>query len=394
MEGAGHRGRWSRKHPGGTLLLLMCMFIPTFTLLQEKKECKPGEYPTEEGICCNKCPPGFKLTEKCHNQFHRSNCTECPQGEYTAETNWQPTCSRCKRCKTRKHEVVDSPCEIYKNTICRCEDGFYKHVIDQETYECLRCKQCGADEVEKHKCTPTQNTECGCKENYYRVKKQCEPCKNCMAECKHHCSSLPSANTKAPEDGSSHLINVIVGVAAGGCLLLVVGVLVTFVVTKRFTKKQLSPPPSPSDVSVESCKEILIRSEEPSEDFSVKAVAYSPVSEQVLSSNLPDCVPLEIKIPDLIYTVLDQVPVKQVKQLVRLLGVTDTEIEQAEKDHLSCREAHYQMLRVWVERGSPAGGGGRGGFLHWPLLQELLDKLRIMHLGRAAEELEAKYSIQ
>uniref|UniRef100_A0AAQ4QQA9 Tumor necrosis factor receptor superfamily, member 1a n=1 Tax=Gasterosteus aculeatus aculeatus TaxID=481459 RepID=A0AAQ4QQA9_GASAC len=98
--------------------------------------------------------------------------------------------------------------------------------------------------------------------------------------------------------------------------------------------------------------------------------------------------------PDLIYTVLDLVPVLQVKQLVRSLGVKDAEIEQAEMDHRSCREAHYQMLRVWAERGSHAGAGGRGGMMHWHLLQELLDEVRKMHLGHAAEELETKYGIQ
>lgn len=85
--------------------------------------------------------------------------------------------------------------------------------------------------------------------------------------------------------------------------------------------------------------------------------------------------------------VLDLVPVLQVKQLVRSLGVKDTEIEQAELDYRSCREAHYQMLRVWAERGSRAGGV-------LPLLPELLDELRKMHLGRAAEELQTKYGIQ
>lgn len=91
---------------------------------------------------------------------------------------------------------------------------------------------------------------------------------------------------------------------------------------------------------------------------------------------------------------LDLVPVLQVKQLVRTLGVKDTEIDQAELDHKSCREAHYKMLRLWAERGSRAGGGRPGGMLHWPLLQELLDKMRNMGLGGVAEELEMKFATQ
>lgn len=93
--------------------------------------------------------------------------------------------------------------------------------------------------------------------------------------------------------------------------------------------------------------------------------------------------------PDLVYMVLDLVPVLRVKELVRSLGVRDMEIEQIELDYQSCREAHYQMLRVWAEKGSRAGG-----LLHQPMLHELLGKLREMHLCRAAEELETKYGIQ
>lgn len=46
------------------------------------------------------------------------------------------------------------------------------------------------------------------------------------------------------------------------------------------------------------------------------------------------------------------------------------------------------MLKVWAERGSRAGG-----MLHWPLLHDMLNELRKMHLGQAAEELETKYGI-
>lgn len=89
---------------------------------------------------------------------------------------------------------------------------------------------------------------------------------------------------------------------------------------------------------------------------------------------------------------LDLVPVPKVKQLVRSLGVKEKEIEQAEMDHRSCQEAHYQMLRVWAERGSRGSGGARGEMLHLTLFEELLNQLRKMHLGQAAEELETNYA--
>ncbi|XP_037640937.1 tumor necrosis factor receptor superfamily member 1A isoform X3 [Sebastes umbrosus] len=399
MEGAGQRGRWNTKAPVGTILmLLMCMFIPTLTSLlpSEEEKCPHGDYPAGKGICCNRCSPGFKLVEKCNATGQRSNCTACPDEQYTDQMNFFPNCHRCKRCKG-KHEVTVSKCERYRNTICQCKTGYYKDNIDSQTSQCLPCKPCGQDEILKQTCTPEKDTVCECKENYYRVRRNCKLCNNCSVECKHHCLSPGILNTKVPEpeSGNGYLINIIAGVVVVAMISIVLVVVITHVATKWSTKKKLlKPSTQPSDASPDSCEQVLIQSEEPSDNMTVTAVPQSPVSEHE-PSNLPDCVPLEVKISDVIYTVLDLVPVSQMKQLVRSLGVTDTEIGQAEMDHLrACREAHYQMLRVWAERGSRAGGGERGRMLHGPFLQELLDKLRDMHLGRAAEELETKYGIQ
>lgn len=395
MARAGQRGRWNKKAPVGTILLLMCMFIPTLTLLQTSEEvtCEPGEYPNNEGICCNKCSPGFKLVEMCQGVNQRSKCTQCPEGLFTDEMNFASNCRRCRKCLA-KYDKEISPCQRNQNRICRCVEGYYKSVIDSETYECLRCTPCGPDEKEKQTCTPERNFVCECKENYYKVNNKCERCKNCTKGCEHHCSTVPVLTTKGREPGHEYLINIITAVGVVAVVSLVLVVLITHVATKMSTKKKmLKPSCQPSDVSQDSCEQVLIQSDEPSENMSVTAVPPSPVSEPE-PPNLPDCVPLEIKVSDLIYTVLDLVPVLQVKQLVRSLGVKDTEIEQAELDHSrSCREAHYQMLRVWAERGS-TGRGRQGRMLHMPLLQELLDELRKMHLGRAAEELETVYSIQ
>uniref|UniRef100_A0AAQ5Y4Q9 Tumor necrosis factor receptor superfamily, member 1a n=1 Tax=Amphiprion ocellaris TaxID=80972 RepID=A0AAQ5Y4Q9_AMPOC len=247
------------------------LFLPASCLLEEVKKqptCPHGDYLTEEGICCNKCSPGFKLVEKCHAVGQRSNCTACPADQFTDQMNFTPNCRRCRRCKRKispQSREVAAPCERHQNTVCRCKKGFYRFRIDSETSECRRCSTCRPDEQQEHPFC--------CSDSY------------------------------------------------------------------------------------------------------LASLVSSPV-------------------PELIYSVLDLVPVLQVKQLVRCLGVKDSEIEQADLDHRSCREAHYQMLRVWAERGSRAAGGGRALLLPLPLLQELIDKLRLMHLGRAAEELETKYCIQ
>ncbi|XP_022070560.1 tumor necrosis factor receptor superfamily member 1A [Acanthochromis polyacanthus] len=393
MEAAGLRRRRNIKAPVGTFLLLMFLFLPASCLPEEAEKqpaCPHGDYRTDEGVCCNKCSPGFKLVEVCHAVGQRSNCTACPADQFSDQMNFMPNCRRCRRCKL-KNEEVDTPCERYQNTICRCKKGFYKYRIDSETYECRRCSSCRSDEQQIQQCSQDQNTVCGCKEGYYKgARGVCEACKNCSDECKLHCTSPPMLNTKG-QDRTTNLVPVVAGVAAVAVVMLVLGIFITYMTTKRFTKRKLLKSSSQlAEASPDSCQESLVYSEEPSEN-NVNAQRYMTEQE---TSNLPDCVPLEIRIPELIYSVLDLVPVLQVKQLVRCLGVKDSEIEQADLDHRSCREAHYQMLRVWAERGSRAAGGGGTLLLPLPLLQELIDKLRLMHLGRAAEELEIKYCIQ
>ncbi|KAI9515376.1 hypothetical protein NQZ68_026109 [Dissostichus eleginoides] len=395
MEGAGLRGRWDRKAPVGTILLPMCMFLTALTLVSEAKTCPAGDYDNDNGVCCNKCLPGFRLVERCLSNNTRSDCKPCPAEQFTDRENYSPNCRGCRRCKASNHDVEISPCKVDKNTVCRCEDGYYKLNIDSEKYECRKCSPCRQNEIEKQTCTAENNRVCECIEKYYKVKGSCEPCKTCTSECQHHCLPI-TTQTKAPDHRNDHLINIIVGVAVGSVVSMGLVFLVTYMVTKRYIKKKMQKKPSQeSDPCPESGEQFLTLIVESADIRSDKALPVSAVSDQE-PPNLPDCVPLEVKIPELIYTVLDLVPVLQVKQLVRTLGVTDTEIEQAEADHRSCREAHYQMLRVWAEKGARSGGGGgrAGTILHWPLLQELLDQLRKMHLGRAAEELETKYGIQ
>ncbi|XP_039885976.1 tumor necrosis factor receptor superfamily member 1A isoform X1 [Simochromis diagramma] len=394
MEALRHRGQRSKKASFGTLLCLMCMFITTLAALPESQEvnknCKPDEFHTEDGICCNKCSPGFKLQEKCHGPKERSTCTQCPGGQYLEFMNYSPNCLPCRTCKALKNEIQVSPCLGNQNTKCRCKDGYYKIRIDSETFDCRRCKTCKADEVEMQKCTPDNNTVCRCKDNYYKDNGKCKLCESCSPQCNHLCSKPTIATSKenTPNESDS-FVSIIAGAGAGILVLMVSVVLMTYVITKRQTKKRLLRSSQRSDTSQESCEQVLVKSEEHLETI-VTEVPQTSVA-QVETSKLPDCVPLEINFSELIYAVLDLVPVVQVKQLVRCLGVTDTEIEQAEMDHRSCREAHYQMLRVWALH---SGGGGRGGMLHRPLFNELLEKLRNMHLGKAAEELETKYGIQ
>uniref|UniRef100_A0A3Q3KR54 Tumor necrosis factor receptor superfamily, member 1a n=1 Tax=Monopterus albus TaxID=43700 RepID=A0A3Q3KR54_MONAL len=277
----------------------------------------------------------------------------CPPGDYATEKG---IC--CNKCSPGFKLVEECHAAGQRSNCTPCPLGQY---TDQMNYvfTCMSCKRCLAsrNEVQVSACQSNQNTICQCKYGYYKsnidsVSSQCLKC-------------LPCGPNEMVKQACTTERNTV-------CTC-----------KENYYRCIHCSPPAP----------VLIVNEDPLDNSSVKALPQSPVGEQE-PPNLPDCVPLEIKVPDLIYTVLDLVPVLQVKQLVRTLGVRDIEIEQAEMDHRSCREAHYQMLRVWTERVLRAGEVGQGEMLHWPLMQELLDQLRKMHLEWAADELETKYGIQ
>ncbi|KAJ3597477.1 hypothetical protein NHX12_001000 [Muraenolepis orangiensis] len=301
--------------------LFWCICVQTVRSGYVPPPCLSGDYLTDNGTCCNKCPPGFKLVADCVAYGKRTSCSPCPSGQYMEHLNYTPNCRNCNRCKEFEEEV--SNCKSTHNTICRCKNGFYKAVINSDIFQCLSCLTCPPGKRQSEK-----------------------------------------------------------------FLLLVVGI-VTYLVTKRHTKSKMGKGASTPAESVpgETIK-ILLHSEELSYEGDNMAKPCVWVCEQELCK-LPDCIPLEINIPGLIYSVLELVPATRVKELSRGLSVKDVEIERAEMDHRTCKEAHYQMLRAWAERESRGGGVGRGGgVLHRPLMQELLDKLRDMHLGGAVEELE------
>uniref|UniRef100_A0A4W5N202 Tumor necrosis factor receptor superfamily, member 1a n=1 Tax=Hucho hucho TaxID=62062 RepID=A0A4W5N202_9TELE len=397
------RGKWKDKCILNICaLLLLCWSVDPSLLAQPppvrtpELQCPEGShYHNDNGTCCRKCHEGFKLKEHCTKDGESSKCVPCEEGRSNSFNYLQNT--------LKKMEEV-SPCKKSKNKVCRCKEGFYKYIINSGTRECLTCKTCGHGERETQPCTPESDTVCECKDFYFRDKKSnraCLPCKVCKSsDCQQECSSSthPTPNVDGiakPKDTgwgvwSPYLL------AASGCvcvlLLVVVGIMGVRVV--RWKPKGSSSFPSAeitSQVSETSTRRLI--QEDPENVLNQSIPSCSPVCEceQEPLSKLPDCVPKEIKISELIYSVLDQVPPRHVKELVRSLGVSDVVIERAENDHLrDTKEAQYQMLRVWAKGGAQGGGG----VLARPLLHDLLDKLRDMDLGGTAEELETKYGDQ
>lgn len=114
------------------------------------------------------------------------------------------------------------------------------------------------------------------------------------------------------------------------------------------------------------------------------------LSKAEQTGKLPDCVPREIKIHEFFYFVLDEVPIGRFKELVRHLGVSEQNIDRAEQDHRNCKDAHYQMLKVW----SDSGSGGGNNVLPWQRIQMLVDTLKDMYLVNCADNIESRFLSQ
>ncbi|XP_055759362.1 tumor necrosis factor receptor superfamily member 1A-like isoform X2 [Salvelinus fontinalis] len=395
------RGKWKEKCILNVCaLLVLCWSVDTSLSAPppprtQEFQCPEGShYRNANGTCCRKCHEGFKLKQDCTKEVE-SQCEPCIEGRtYLERSNYAKNCIRCTICNDNEEKV--SPCKKSQNTVCRCIEGFYKNRINSGTRECLRCKTCGPGERETQPCTPERDTVCECKDiRNKKNNRNCLPCQNCRsADCQQECASGTDPTPK-PEDTEWGVWSLYL-LAAFGCvcvvLLVVMGIMGVLVVRRK-------PKGSSSFLSAEITSQGSEKStrrliqEDPENVLNQSIPSCSPVCEceQEPLSKLPDCVPKEIKISELIYSVLDQVPPRHVKELVRSLGVSDIVIERAENDHpRDTKEAQYQMLRVWA-KGSAQGGGG---VLARPLLYHLLEKLRDMDLGGTAEELETMYGDQ
>lgn len=100
----------------------------------QKSECLKSEYWTE-GLCCHKCPEGYKLTKRCSSGMS-TQCAKCSEGTYQDKMNYFPNCFRCQECTKRSHAVMISPCTYQSNTVCGCQSGYRKKMFDSISWAC------------------------------------------------------------------------------------------------------------------------------------------------------------------------------------------------------------------------------------------------------------------
>ncbi|KPP57449.1 tumor necrosis factor receptor superfamily member 1A-like, partial [Scleropages formosus] len=307
--------------------------------IDQPETCRTDEYRSRKGHCCNKCFPGFKLVKECEHKDHRSTCEECPKDEFMENSNKFEKCFRCKICKSENYEKELFPCTTKQNRECGCVDGYFKRKISIETSQCIKCRICGDGMVELRK--------------YFK---------------------MPLI-----------VLAVIFPACGAGIFALV------YILYKRNPRSKMTSgiPESPSSSTTES---LMSSDHQDLKSCFRQECSPSFGKDEVftLQGALPDCVPHEFNTSQFIYFLLDHVPLDRFKELVRCLSVSDRDIERAERDNHTVKEAQYQMLRMWSESGS----GGKPGALSYSHLLVMVQTLREMGLAGCAEAIEGKYGIQ
>ncbi|KAK9960569.1 hypothetical protein ABG768_008418 [Culter alburnus] len=121
------QGQHMRKLLPCVLLLLIVGVVTGQRSVSNKGDCSKNEY-WSDGLCCDKCAPGYKLIKKCSSGV-QSECVKCSDGMYQDSMNYFPNCFRCQKC-TKRHAVVISPCTHQNNTVCGCQPGFRKRSLN------------------------------------------------------------------------------------------------------------------------------------------------------------------------------------------------------------------------------------------------------------------------
>ncbi|XP_030641339.1 tumor necrosis factor receptor superfamily member 5 [Chanos chanos] len=127
------------------------------------------------GSCCTRCQKGHYVQTFC-TKNSATKCNVCPRGQYTEADNLLDKCRLCKPCSKENRQVIESPCEADRNTVCRCQRGYY--CADEECLHCTLVKDCEVGHGVRSKPQWNKDTVCErCpKGTYSNVTDSTSPC--------------------------------------------------------------------------------------------------------------------------------------------------------------------------------------------------------------------------
>ncbi|CAM9366471.1 unnamed protein product [Lampetra planeri] len=114
---------------------VVLLLISIFLFDKQVDGCSDAMYESTTGICCFMCSEGQYKMFDCSSNEGDSFCRQCSNGHYMDKVNNATKCNECSVCDA--NEEVDQPCNLKRNAICRCREGYYRHDISN------RCEETG-----------------------------------------------------------------------------------------------------------------------------------------------------------------------------------------------------------------------------------------------------------
>uniref|UniRef100_A0A4W5NP31 Tumor necrosis factor receptor superfamily member 6 n=1 Tax=Hucho hucho TaxID=62062 RepID=A0A4W5NP31_9TELE len=131
----------------------------TSKLLTKRQSCQDGTY-QHEGMACCLCAAGQHLESHCSVRPEDGTCAYCEEDRtYNNDPNSLDSCEPCTSCDPKANLEVEDRCTIFKDSVCRCQQGHYCNKGKEHCRACYPCTTC-RDEGIKVACSATNNTIC------------------------------------------------------------------------------------------------------------------------------------------------------------------------------------------------------------------------------------------
>ncbi|KAK2825338.1 hypothetical protein Q7C36_019265 [Tachysurus vachellii] len=344
--------------------------------------------PDNQMLTTTQCLAGYYKKRTCPDS-KEILCEKCGKDKYTEFNNTVYDCMPCNVCKT--NEIIKSECTNQKNRECACKAGLYlSYDLPnlRNCENCTRCKNCST--------CPECEGNCGreiCGIGLFRD--QMGKCQSCA---EHHCidKSCESFCHKVPVPTTKWIMALVIILT----ILLLLGHFALFCFVCATSKRR--------ELCRWAPKKYVNERPNDHDEVPLNTLPDQPAGQLIyLPKNMipgsvvkdPGTIDLDgirqttaslgdIKEPTtaeaekemwpapVLYTIIRQVPVRRWKEFLRLLSLTDDQMERVELEARgSYLELQYQMLRLWTQMSGAC-------------LENIYSTLHYMDLSGCAEDLK------